>query len=138
MAERISTGLISSYSTAQGRKFGLTVGTAFLVLGALVYWRGRHTATTVLVAMGGLLVLAAVCLPSRLGPIERVWMRMAVAISKVTAPVFMGVVYFVVITPTGLLRRLMGKNTLARERKSSSYWVTRDADDRRGDLQRQF
>ena len=40
-----------------------------------------------------------------LGPVERAWMGLAGIISKVTTPIFMSVVYFVVLTPVGLLRR---------------------------------
>ena len=100
-------------SGAQGRKFGLTVGIAFLVLAALLhFWRHREAAGAIFGALGALLVLAALVVPSRLGPVERAWMGLAHLISKVTTPIFMCVVFFLVITPIGLLMRLVGRRPL--------------------------
>jgi len=46
-------------SAADGRKFGLTVGAAFLVFGGIALWRGKQRSATVLFTLGGLLVVAA-------------------------------------------------------------------------------
>jgi uncharacterized membrane protein len=121
MAERIRARL----TAAEGRKFGLTVGIAFLVLAALAAWRGKHTAPLVLSALGATFVLAALALPTRLGPVQRAWMGAAQAISKVTTPIFLAVIYFVVITPAGFVMRLVGRKPLAPPRGATTYWVTR-------------
>ncbi len=88
-------------------------------------------------AMGGLLIFAGVAFPRRLGPVQRAWMGFAHAISKVTTPIFMGLVYYAVLTPTGVLMRMFGRNSLAPHRAHTSHWVSR-GEDRRSDLQRQF
>jgi hypothetical protein len=123
---------------AQGRKFGLTVGTAFLVLGAIAAWRGRATSSRVFIALGALLLVGGLIAPAALLPVERGWMRLAHAISKVTTPIFMGVVWFIVVTPTAYIRRALGKNEIARDLKAPSFWVLREEGRRRGDLERQF
>ena len=66
-----------------------------------------------------------------LGPVQRAWMGLAHAISKVTTPIFMGVVYFLVLTPIGLLRRALGRQAVARTRSASS-WMTRHRGEPRG------
>jgi hypothetical protein len=123
---------------AQGRKFGFTVGIAFLVLGAIAAWRGKSTSSTVFIALGALLLVGGLIAPAALLPVERGWMRLAHAISKVTTPIFMGVVWFIVITPTAYIRRALGKNEIARDLKAPSFWVPREEGRRRGDLERQF
>src|SRR3954454_6045583 len=92
----MATGVPARLTAAEGRKFGLTVGLAFLALGSIAYWRGKHRTSTVFLVLGGLLVLAALVVPTALGPVERAWMALAHAISKVTTPIFMGVVFFLV------------------------------------------
>ena len=72
MATAISAGL----SAKEGRKFGLTVGAAFLVLGALLWWRGRALAPW-LGSLGAVLALAGLVVPARLGPVQRAWMGLA-------------------------------------------------------------
>jgi hypothetical protein len=123
-------------TAAEGRRFGLTVGLAFLAFAALVAWRGHPNVATTLGGLGALLVVAGLVVPQRLGPVQRGWMAFALAISKVTTPIVMGVVYFLVVTPTGILRRTFGRNPL-RPRADGSVWFTRSAEDR-GDLTRQF
>jgi len=126
-------------SAADGRRFGLTVGIAFAVLGGVAWWRGRVLVTGVALGIGLFLLIAALVVPARLGPVHRAWMGLATAMSKITTPVFMGIVYFAVVTPTGLFRRLAGKNSLLRHRTAKSFWVSRAADaDRRTGMERQF
>ena len=133
MAERIPARL----SPAEGRKFGLTVGIAFLVLAALLFfWRHRVTAAEVLGTVGALLVLLGLVVPTHLGPLQRAWMGLAHAISKVTTPIFMGVVYFVVLGPIGMVMRLFGKNPLVAHQRDGSVWAVREH--RQGDMERQF
>jgi hypothetical protein len=118
MAERVPARL----TAAEGRKFGFTVGIAFLVLGSIVMWRGKQRTSMVLLGLGGVLVVAALVAPTMLGPVEKAWMGLAHLISKVTTPVFMGVVYFVVITPIGFLRRMSAGKMGAPKSSTVSNW----------------
>ena len=123
-------------TTAEGRKFGLTVGLALAALGGLFLWRQHDRVAFTLLLAGGLLISSGLVMPTRLGPVERGWMAMAQAISKVTTPIFMSIVYYVVLAPTGLLRQAVRRSPLRRE-PSDSYWVTPDRDSR-GGMERQF
>ena len=122
---------------AEGRKFGLTVGAAFAALGGLVLWKGHVQAAYALLIAGGILAAAGLAVPTRLGPLERAWMGMALAISKITTPVVMSVIYFIVLTPVGLLRRVVGGGSLRRDPSEPSHWIERGGSEP-GDLQRQF
>jgi saxitoxin biosynthesis operon SxtJ-like protein len=118
----MAAGVPTRLSAADGRKFGLTVGTAFLAFGGIALWRGKQRSATVLFTLGGLLVVAALVAPKALGPVERAWMGLALAISKVTTPIFMGVVYFLVILPIGLVRRLTGNSPIVPRGRAASRW----------------
>ena len=126
-------------SRGEARRFGLAVGTAFLALGAVLWWRGRPTSALVFGALGAALLLFGVMLPGALVPVRRGWMGMAAGLSKVTTPVFMGVVYFGVLTPTGVALRLFGRRPLKSRPTGQSRWITRDARARSPeDMQHQF
>jgi hypothetical protein len=134
----LASAIPARLSPREGRKFGLTVGAAFLTLATVLWWRERSGAP-VFGTIGILLILAGVLIPSHLGPLQRAWMGLAHLISRVTTPVFMGVVYFGVLTPIALLRRAFGRNSLVARDHGGSYWVTRDPGDRaRSDMERQF
>jgi hypothetical protein len=142
LGTRIPAGLTPEETKAgaarDGRKFGLVVGAAFIALAAFAYWRASHRTAAAFGVIGGALVLAALSIPDKLGPVERAWMALAQALSKITTPIFMAVLYFVVLTPFALSRRLLGKNALVRPAVGGSYWMPRAPGARRGDLERQF
>jgi hypothetical protein len=115
------------------------VGAAFLALSALVWWRGHAKAAAVLSVLGGVLVMGGVVIPGHLGPVYHTWMKLALLLSKITTPVFMGIVYFVVITPVGLIMRALKRNPLRRSTTQGTYWVVRPPGvGRRSDIERQF
>ena len=135
----MAAGVPARLTAAQGRRFGVTVGGAFLVLAVIAWWRGHPMTTQVLGSLGVVLVLAGLLVPTRLGPVERAWMGLAHAISKVTTPIVMAVIYFVVLTPVGVMRRTIGGNPLSHAERERSFWKTRPANARRSaSMERQF
>jgi len=133
LADRIPARL----TAAEGRKFAFTVGIAFAVLGGIVWWRENLRIAAVLGSLAGVLLVLGIAMPAQLGPVQRAWMGLAHLISKVTTPIFMGVVYFLVVTPIALLMGVFGKRPL-RARSASSYWQERPPDKQRSNLTRQF
>jgi hypothetical protein len=128
-------------TAAAGRKFAWTLASAFAVLALLAFWRDRERASTVFGILAAVFFIAGVLVPTRLGPVETAWMRLAHAISRVTTPVFMGIVYFVVLTPLALVRRYAGKRSLSPPRSAVTFWVDherRDAETARRRMERQF
>lgn len=133
----MASGIPARLTRREGRRFALTVGSAFLVLSGLLWWRDRPSAMAATGVVGIALALAGVLVPRSLGPVYRAWMRLAIVLSRVTTPVFLGIVYFVVFAPTGMLRRALGYRTLERSAERGSFWVPR-GQPRRSDLTRQF
>ena len=135
MAERVPVGLAGA---SKGRKFGLTIGLAFSALAGLLVWRAHVPLAVGAGVLGGALLLAALVAPTALVPVERGWMAFAHAVSKVTTPIVMGVVYFIVVAPIGVLMRLVGHHPL-RHGAEGSRWVSRSAEGAgRGGMTRQF
>ena len=59
-----------------------------------------------------------------LTPLNRIWFKFGLLLGKVVSPVIMGVVFFFVVTPTGLIMKFLGKDLLnLKKTKSKSYWV---------------
>jgi hypothetical protein len=124
-------------NAAGGRRFGLTVGPAFLLLAAVLFWRGRPSPGIVVASLGAALLVGALLVPRALVPVERVWMRGAHVMSRVTTPIIMGIVYFLVLTPIAAVMRSLGRNPLVHARRGGSTWVSR-AGEPRGTMERQF
>jgi hypothetical protein len=120
------------------RRFALTVGAAFGVLATVALARGRAALGLALAAAAGALLVAGMVVPGRLGPVYGAWMALALAMSRVTTPVFMGLVYYGLLTPIGFALRLVGRRPLRGPRPGGTAWVARPEGERRSDLRRQF
>ncbi len=137
--EQLTKRVLTRLTPSEGRKFGLTVGFAFLALAGLVYWRAGGLAVNVLGATGVFLIIAGIVVPTRLGTLLRSWMALALVISKITTPVLMALVYFLVITPIGLTMRVLGHNPIKQKEHSGGFWIDREQEkDRRGSMHNQF
>jgi hypothetical protein len=106
------------------RTFGLTMFCALAVLGGVLVWRGR-TAGFVLWGIGLAFVLVALVRPGMLASLYAYWMKLALVMGIVMSHVILAVLYYVVVTPTGLVMRALGKRplTLKPETGLESYWV---------------
>ena len=110
------------------RRFGLTVGGVFLLLGCVSWWRAHEVAPRVLWALGAPLVTLGLVAPSLLAPVERAWMAMAEVLGRINTRIILGALYFLVITPVGWLRRRR-EDPLNRAMRdgSPSNWILREA-----------
>lgn len=128
--ERISDD--SAVAAGSDRIFGLALTLAFSVIGLLhpllfghQPYRPHWWAVGVAVA----LLLVAVIWPALLSPVHKVWFQAARLISRfVFTPVIMAVLFYGVVTPTGLIMRMLGKDSLHRRYQSGvrSYWIHRE------------
>jgi len=112
------------------RNFGLTTGAIVAVLFGLFFpWvLGRPIPNGpwyILLVLGGIGLAA----PMALRPVYRVWMRFGLLMSKITTPIIMGLVFYVAVTPMGLVMRLVGKDAMARNLKDkvASYRIKSQA-----------
>ena len=90
------------------------MGGGFAVLGGLLLWRHRNAAAVVAFALGGLLLLLAAFFPSGLAAPHRVWLAFARILARVNSATFLFLTFFFVITPLGLILRLLGRDELRR------------------------
>ena len=134
MANRIPARL----TAAEGRKFAFTVGGAFAAFGAFAWWRDNYFLTILFGTLASMLTLGGLVAPQALGAVQRGWMSFAHLISRFTTPIFMGVIYLLVITPIGLFMSLLGKRPLRPLKGVATYWRPRAEGARQSDLTRQF
>ncbi|NEP05424.1 MULTISPECIES: SxtJ family membrane protein [Okeania] len=109
------------------REFGLIVGGVFGGLfGLLLPLLHRHwppPAWPWIIATP-LLVLAIVS-PPTLGPVYKFWMRVGIFLSKIMTPLWMGLVFYLVVMPMGLIMRMFKKDPMERQlnTETSTYRV---------------
>lgn len=126
------------YSARQGRRFAFLVGGAGAVCALLAVGRGHPIGGGVAGVVAVTLLCAGVFFPARLRRVEAAWLSLSHALSRVTTPVMLTVVWLVGFVPMALLLRLVGKRPLARADNAPTFWQDRDASHRRSDPKRLF
>jgi hypothetical protein len=121
------------------RRFGLTTGIAFLLLGSLLDFRHRPAGRP-LQALAILLLLFAGFAPDLLRFVYRPWMRFAKFLGTISSAVLLALLFFFAVTPIGWLQRLFGKRPLDLRFKNgeASYWQSRSTQPARPDYEKQF
>ena len=122
------------------REFGLVVGGVLCALGILLWWRGLGTFPYFLIP-GVMLVIGGAFAPLALTPLQKAWMTLAILMGWVMTRVLMTVLFYLAITPIGLILRLTGKDLLDQklEPKKQSYWKIRPQTPRvPSDYEKQF
>ncbi len=109
------------------RSFGIVFAVAFSIIALWPLWSREP------VRLWGLIVAAvflgtAVIRPQMLALPNRLWLRFGALLHGIVSPIAMGVVFYLTVTPVGMLMRLLGKRPipLRFDRDKGSYWIERD------------
>lgn len=117
------------------RCFGLVFAGLFVLLGLAplrhglvangqLRWAGLRPG---FVTAGGVLLMVSLAAPRVLHPANHLWAKFAALVHRLATPVAMGVIFFLIATPVGILMRLLGKDPLKLhfDRRAESYWCRR-------------
>ena len=108
------------------RSFGLVFSAFFVLIGVSPLWK-HHPVRPWALVLAGLFLFVAILRPAWLHPLNRAWINLGLLLGRVVNPVVMGLLFFVVVAPTALVFRLLGKDPLrlARDAHARSYWIDR-------------
>jgi Saxitoxin biosynthesis operon protein SxtJ len=106
------------------REFGLLVGAVFSLLGVWWFYRGKFaTAAYVFTIAGAALIILGATLPSLLIVPRKYWMKLAEGLSYVSSRIILAIIFFLVLTPIGVIKRALGWDPLQRRSGSrDSFW----------------
>jgi len=113
--------------SSSNRTFGFVFTAFFAVVALLPLLRGNELRGWAAI-LSGLFLVLALAAPKALRPLNRAWTRLGVLLNHVTSPIFLGIIFYLVFTPFGLVLRLMGKDFLRLKPApdTSSYWIVRN------------
>ena len=59
-----------------------------------------------------------------LNPLNKLWFKFGIFLGKIVSPIVMGIIFFFVVTPTGIIMRVLGKDLLnLKYNNNKSYWI---------------
>ena len=105
------------------RSFGIVFFIVFLLISLYPLLYGESIRVWFLATSLIFLVLGLVN-SKILSPLNKIWFKFGIILGKIISPVIMGIIFFFVVTPIGLLMRLLGKDVLnLKYDKKKSYWI---------------
>lgn len=109
------------------KSFGIVFAVVFTIIGLWPLWGASAPRWWALI-VAGIFLVAGFVAPKLLRPLNLLWFRFGMLLHKIVNPLVMGLVFFVTVTPTGLIFRLLGKDPLRLklEPDAESYWIKRD------------
>ena len=123
MFENISHHKIKSGTE---RNFGLVFAAVFLIISLYPLWSGKNVHLWACV-IAFIFFFFAIFLPKVLILPNKLWFKLGSFLGAIVSPIIMGMIFFLTVTPTGMIMRLLGKDILNQKMKKSvkSYWIKR-------------
>lgn len=109
------------------KKTGLTVGVVLILVSLLLWYLGKYSFMYFSIAGGLFVILAFIAIPV-LRPFHKLWMMLALLMGFVMSRVILTILYYLVLTPIGLIAKLVGKKfiPLGFDKNANTYWEKRE------------
>ena len=118
------------------RNFGIVFSIVFLIISLWPLLNQNDIRIWPLIISGIFLVLGIIN-SKLLSLLNKIWFKFGIFLGNFIAPIVMGIVYFMVVTPTGLIMKLFGKDSLnLKNNNKDTYWIKKDNSN--SDLKNQF
>ena len=117
----------SKIKMGSNRSFGLVFFFIFILIGLWPLKNGEDLRIYFNLVSVIFLILGLIN-SNFLTPLNKLWFKFGILIGSIMAPIVMGVVFFLVVTPTGLIMKALGKKMLDNkfDKNKKSYWINRE------------
>ena len=118
------------------RSFGIVFFIFFLIIGTYpIFFQGELRIWSLIVSI--IFLLLGIINSRFLTPLNLLWFKFGMLLGRVVSPIVMGLVFFLVVTPTGLIMRILNKDLLRLKKKNiKTYWIERTSI--KSDMKNQF
>jgi|TARA_B100000953_G_scaffold285895_1_gene266897 hypothetical protein len=127
----------SKIKVSSNRSFGLVFFIVFIII-ALWPLTSEDSIRIWSIILSLIFLILGLINSKLLTPLNQLWFKFGITLGAIVAPVVMGIVFFLVVTPTSLILNIMGKDLLNKkyDKKKKTYWIKRNTPI--GTMKRQF
>lgn len=109
------------------KKFGLFFTLIFVILSVYFYVNSYINLAYICILSSIIFFLIVIIKADILLPLNKIWMCIGVLLGMIISPIVLGIIFFGIFTPIGLLIRLFGRDELCLKiKKKSSHWKSKD------------
>ena len=108
------------------RSFGIVFFIVFLIISLYpIIYNGDLRSWSLVVAL--IFLILGLINSKILTPLNKLWFKFGILLGKIVSPLIMGIIFFLVVTPIGLIMKLFGKDVLnLRYNNNKSYWIEKN------------
>ena len=118
------------------RSFGIVFFIVFLIVGTYpIFFQGELRIWSLIVSI--IFLLLGIINSRFLSPLNLLWFKFGMLLGRIVSPIVMGLVFFLVVTPTGMIMRILNKDLLRLKKKNiKTYWIEKSSI--KSDMKNQF
>ena len=125
-----------SIQIGSNRSFGIVFFIFFLII-ALWPLLNNHEIRLWSLIISLIFLILRILNSKLLSPLNKLWMRFGLLLGRIVSPIIMGIIYFFVVTPTGLIMKIFRKDLLSlKKNDEKSYWIEKN--DEKSNMKNQF
>ena len=114
---------MDDFKISSNRSFGIVFFVVFLLIAIFPLANSGDIKIWSLIISSIFLILGLLK-SNILTPLNRIWFKFGIFLGKIVSPLVMGVIFFFVVTPIGLIMRVLGKDLLnLKYNLNKSYWI---------------
>ena len=108
------------------RSFGIVFFIVFLIISLWPLLNNDQVRYWALI-VSILFLLLGIINSKVLTPLNKIWFKFGILLGKIVSPVVLAIIFFLVVTPTGLIMRMLGKDLLKlKKNKNKTYWIKKE------------
>ena len=112
---------------SSNKSFGLVFFVFFLTISLFPLFKYGNIRIWAIIPAIIFLILGLLNSPI-LSPLNKIWFKFGILLGSFMSPIVMGIVFFIVVTPTSLIMKMFGKNLLGlKKNNKKSYWIERSS-----------
>ena len=115
--------------------FGILFFIFFLIIG-LYPLKSNGIIRVWSVVLSLIFLIITIVRPNLFTFLNKLWIKFGILLGRIISPIVMGLVFFFVVTPIGVLVRILKKDVMGLKRGASSYWINRE--DKLQSMKKQF
>lgn len=115
--------------------FGILFFILFLIIG-LYPLKSDEPIRIWSVLISSVFLIITITRPNLFAFLNRLWIELGILLGKIISPIVMGLIFFFVVTPIGVIVRILKKDVMGLKKSKSSYWINRK--DKLQSMKKQF
>tara|TARA_B100000795_G_scaffold61873_1_gene41546 strand:- start:43 stop:441 length:399 start_codon:yes stop_codon:yes gene_type:complete len=129
----------SDIELPSNKKFGFFFTFVFAILAFYFLFIDSILWAQALAILAVFFLLITVIIPQVLLPLNKLWMRLGLLLGMIVSPIVLGIIFFGLVTPYGVVMRMFGRDELRLKfTKKSSHWISRSESIKSDSFKNQF